>query len=478
MQMSSLSGWRLVFGCLALATTALQAMAPGEPPPGPAGPPGMGPPPMMPRISETRYRAAIQVRDGAVDMAGSSAAAVHGGKRGATFAHGISISSSQDDFNGVLVQGGKSAFTLSDAVIDLHGTGHNDFLGIGAGAMTAGGLMILRNVKITTNGAVASATIAAEQGIMRVYDSMLIAHGGALPAGYVAHIGPGMMEPPAPLKIKGTARANITMSNARSYFYHCTIVADGWGALSTDATGGDVYLEANDSTIKVNNSGYGVYADFGARVVVNGGSLETATYGGIIAGAAEARFSQVQGKSGGNAMMIHSVMGNPQEVGKFQLVGGNFATQAAVVLIKSANADVLIDSATLQPANGILVQSVVNEDANATRVNGVKTPGDHVSLRNGAYVGSILHADRERSMTLVLQDAHLTGAIVDAELSMNSGSRWTASADSRVTLRGFDSSSAIDAPVGITIRANASSDTHLPDRTVLKSGGVLVIEPQ
>jgi hypothetical protein len=398
------------------------------------------------------------------------------GKAGDSSAAGIVLGSAAGKRNGLVVHGGSAPYTVSDASIALSGNGSNDFEGIGAGALVdAGGSLVLKSVQITTRGVLAAATTAREGSVLKVYDSTLSAHGGALPAGYVPMIGPGMMEPPAPLGIKGTARTHLSTSKSKTYFYNSTIVADGWGALSIDDAGGDVYLEVNDSRIEVNHSGYGVYADFGATVVLNRSRVDAATYGGIIAGAGRIAFNGVEATAGANAVMIHSVMGDPQEKAILSITGGRLATQQAALLVKSANADITIDGARLQPADGVLVRSVVNADPNATHTGGKVVQGIHLLVKNAELGGDILHGDTARAMVLELERTRLRGAIRNAALMLDTGSRWTATADSNVSLAGDTDLAHIDAPPGVTISAQAQAGSPLHGSHALASGGRLVV---
>jgi len=97
-------------------------------------------------------------------------------------ASGIRISSALDKFNGIYVTGKDSHFTLTDAQISLSGNGSDDMSGIGAGALVGGqATLTLRHVRITTHGVIASAASATAGGTLKVYDSLLIAHGASLP---------------------------------------------------------------------------------------------------------------------------------------------------------------------------------------------------------------------------------------------------------------------------------------------------------
>jgi hypothetical protein len=420
----------------------------------------------------TRY--VIYVQDGAYVAQAPALRALSGGTVGSASASGVRIASADDNLNGIYVTGRDSRYTLANARIDLSGNGSDDMSGIAAAALVGGGgALTLRHVTITTNGVVSSTASATEHSALKVYDSILIAHGGTLPQGYVRKIGPGMMEPPAPLGISGTARASVTTDHSESYFYHSTIIADGWGALSTDMTNGHVYLEADDCSIRTLNSGYGTYADVGAKVVINRSRMDVASYLGIIAGDGTVLLNHVTGRSRGIGILVHNVHGKTSEVGGIEIDGGKLVTGKAVVLVKSANADITLDRAALASGSGVLIQSVLNDDPNATRVDGQAVAGIRATLRRLAVTGDILHRDPDRTMSIALLGAWLRGAIEHASLSMDAASRWTATANSTISLAGGVSIAQIDAPGGVTIAASVGSDSTLTGSYRLRGGGTL-----
>ncbi|WDS35038.1 hypothetical protein [Pseudoxanthomonas sp.] len=431
--------------------------------------------PEMPSTAQTDYRAGLYVVDGKVVKDRTEATAFGGGQVKDGGADNLAIATQgRNDFNAVLVRG-NGQYTLSHAKLDLHGDGSNDFLGLGAGAMVEGGAtLVIRDSSIQTYGVIASTIAALSKGVLKVYDSTLHAHGGPLPPGYVPHIGPGMMEVPAPLKITGTARAALTAGDSKSYFYNSTVIADGWGALSTDAPGAS-YLEANDTIVKVNNSGYGTYADHDCTVVINRGSFDVPSYAGVVAGPGSLTFNGLKSMSHGNTVMIHSVMGKPAEISKLAIKGGQYRSDSDAILVKSANADIEIDGATLEAGNGVLVHAIVNDDRAATKVNGEQVSGVRVSLAHTQVEGNIVHEDGDRHMQLSLKDSRLKGAIHDAEVSLDSGSRWLATGNSRVLLAGSVQLAQIDAPTGVTIEAVAGQGSTLTGTQRLASGGTLKI---
>jgi hypothetical protein len=267
----------------------------------------------------------------------------------------------------------------------------------------------------------------------------------------------------------------VTTDHSESYFYHSTIIADGWGALSTDMANGHVYLEANDCTIRTLSSGYGTYADVGARVVINHSTMDVASYLGIIAGDGTVLLNHVAGRSRGIGVLVHDVHGKTSEVGRIEIDGGKLVSGKALILVKSANAEITLDGAALASDSGVLIQSVLNEDANATKVDGQTVAGIRATLKHLSAAGDILHRDPDRAMSVSFVGTRLKGAIERATVTLDAASHWTATANSTITLAGAFRVGQIDAPRGVTISAAVGSDSTMPGSYPLRSGGTLNI---
>ncbi|MBS0481349.1 MAG: hypothetical protein JSR96_04210 [Proteobacteria bacterium] len=407
-------------------------------------------------MAETKYASALTITDGR--LAGRDGVTAKGLQVSASAANSLTIQSAQSSYNGVIVAGGRSAYTLTDSKIRLAGPGSNDFLGIGAGVMVRdSAALVLNHVDIETSARAASAAVAAENSTLRIYDSRLVANGGPLPADYKPHIGPGMLEPPAPLGLKGTARTVLAMSNSRTYLYNSQIEAAGWGALSTDATGGNLYLEANDCIVKVTGRGYGAYADFGAKVVLNRTRVDSGAYQGIIAGAAEIQFNAASGRAADSSVMIHSVMAfDPTEQGRLSVKDSKLSSGGPVFLVKSANAAINVEASELASDAGTLLEVRKNDDPNATQTRGAVVPGVHLALSKGTYRGNVTDTDPDRPTELMLSGAQFSGQLSDVRFSADPDSRWTASGNSRVALVPGTGLDTIIVPTGayVTIISN------------------------
>jgi hypothetical protein len=431
----------------------------------------------MPEMQPTPIAPAIYIDNGQYMQAKSKPADVTGGKVTGDAATGIKLVSKDKDFSGLYVKGGKSVFTLADSTIELYGDGSMEGSTVGAIAED-GATLILRNDKVTTNGLRSSAIIAQNRAMLKVFDSTIRSNGGTPPAGVkFPDMGPGALGAPKPLLLEGNARDTLVMNRSEAYYYHSKILSEGWGALSTDAVQGYVYLEANDCDIETVKQGYGTYADYGATVVINDSRMHNGRYSGVIAGAANLTLNNVTATSGFNHVMIHVVGGAPTEVGKLTIKGGSAESGEAAIYIKSANADITLEKARLTSKTGMLIQSIVNEDANRTKVNGQKVPGIQVTLKDEKLEGNISHEDTERGMTLNFKGSTLKGTIKNASLTLDAGSKWTATGNSTVTLLGkVKVATNLDAPSGVTITAVAGKDSLLNDGSYnLSSGGVLIV---
>jgi hypothetical protein len=399
----------------------------------------------------------------------SKADAVTEGTLNDRFASKVKIKGEGGDTGGVFVKGLGSEYILSDANIELNGDG-SGLAGPGSGASAEDhATLILRNCTITTSGEARNATAVQNYGTLKVYNSTLTARGVPFTPDITSTTQKQQLE------IDGNSRAHVTLGHSYSYFYYSTIVAEGWAALSTDIADGFVYLEANNCTVKTIKSGYGTYADGWCHNVLNSCDFDVASMAAIIAGEADITFRDTNARCGSYFALIHNV-GSAQEIGTLRVTGGEIATQKTAILVKSANAEIVVDGAKIKPANGVLLQSAVSADPNAAKAahpTKAQAYGIQATFRNMDAVGDILHGDKQnRPMALYLESTTLKGAIRDASIKMDRLSGWTATADSSVTIIGEVDLSQIDAPAGVTITAIAQEGgTHK-----LASCGTLILK--
>jgi hypothetical protein len=324
--------------------------------------------------TKTKYsfRAAIDVEDGFVVEKRSVKAAVSGGKVTNTSAKDVKITSTGDNFNGIFVRTSESnktpfSYSIENLKINFTGNGGDDFAGYGAAIAASGYADVTVNkAEIITDGVIRSATFVGGNATLHVNDSYI--HTGS-PA-QLPKVVVGMMEVPWMLGLTGTCRSTMLCDNGTAYYTNTHIVADGWGALSTDSVK-SVKLYATKCTIDLVKGGYGSYAD--------GESLDT--FSGCTFNVKDMALIMTQGSgvftdgtvvnSQRYGVMAHSGFGsNTLIIDK----GSVFNTKEAAILLKSTGPAIIVDNAKLNSENGIILQAMVNDDPNMSG-GGMGGPG-------------------------------------------------------------------------------------------------------
>ena len=336
-------------------------------------------------------------------------------------------------------------------------------------AASDGEVVFLENVYLQVDGAQRYVSSTFGDATTVINDSYLVSTGNA--NGYTNDI-------PLPfsneaLLISGAARTNFTIGTSHTYYFNSTVIAEGWAALSTDASAGDgLDLYAYNTKAYALNGGYATYADFTCRVWLYGSLLEAAEVGGILSksgeivvldgssapegvmnyntGTTTSEGSHV--KAGRNAFMIHApdMMGEglaAADHGKLTIRKSTLETTSSlkstfdysaygqatatyldyikgdVILIKSTSATVELEEVVLKSSNGVLFHTVLNSD----RFGNFLAADDNkavrpitLSLSEMSAEGAILHDDYQRNMQVNLIGTSLTGKV-----SQGSHQSWT-----------------------------------------------------
>lgn len=412
--------------------------------------------------------ASLWMTDGEINVERSGAAPYSGCVDGKGNILNYSIDCDQPELNALVIEGGTAV--IMDADLHLSGCGCSDFTCKGAGILAESGAKVdIRNSKLITHGSTRAATIATTGATLKVFDSVLETYGGPLPEGYVPVIGPGMMEPPAPLGLGGNCRTHLSMDNSESYFYNCRIYGEAWAALSTDSSGGYVYLEANDSDIIMNGNGYDIYADNGCHVVLNRCKISSGNVFGIQDGNSTIRMQDVTGSCKGYGFLIHGGMHDLMDIGTVTMVNCDLTSVGPMFRCKSTNTDIYLKDCKLTATDGVIVETMLTDDSfyYQTRTHEADEYGVQFTFENMELFGDMNCLDPERKTCLNLLATSLTGGIQGyPQLRLTEGSTFTATKDSEITLIG--SPEGLDAASGVTISVQGAGDT-IP----LPSGGTL-----
>jgi hypothetical protein len=402
------------------------------------------------------FRVAVYVDDGKVVAEKSVKAAVVGGQVSDTAATGVSITSNEESFNGILVTG-NSKYRIVSPTIKFTGNGGNDFAGFGAAIMSSGMADVtVSNAKITNKGAVRTAVFVGGNSTMHVKNTTIDVANGTLPADYKFTIEVGkMMAVPWMLGLTGNIRATNLVDNGTAYYSDSHIRTQGWGALSTDDTK-RVRMYVTNTRVEAVDSGYGAYTIGDSVDRFSHSTLNVHDYGMIMAANGSGTFTNgTVVNSGRFGVMMHSGIG----VNGTLLIekGSIFNTKSTAIQVKGRGANIIVDDAQLNADNGILLQAMINDDpmapggpggpgapsgpggapAPAGAVVGVQAPVSaasvaggsavHATFRNVTLKGDIINSRASQGdMVIRLEKSMLTGGISTATAEPSTGKTATA----------------------------------------------------
>jgi hypothetical protein len=396
------------------------------------------------------FRVAVYVDDGKVVPEKSVKAAVVGGHVSDTTATGVSITSNEERFNGILVTG-NSKYKIVSPTIKFTGNGGNDFAGFGAAIMSSGTADVtVSNAKITNKGAVRTAVFVGGNSTMHVKNTTIDVANGTLPADYKFTIEVGrMMAVPWMLGLTGNIRATNLVDNGTAYYSDSHIRTQGWGALSTDDTK-RVRMYVTNTTVEAVDSGYGAYTIGDSVDRFSHSTLNVHDYGMIMAANGSGTFTNgTVVNSGRFGVMMHS--GNGVNGTLLIEKGSIFNTKSTAIQVKGRGANIIVDDAQLNADNGILLQAMINDDpmapggpggpggppAPAGAVVGVQAPVSaastaggsavHATFRNVTLTGDIINSRASQGeMIIRLEKSMLNGGISTAMAEPSTGKTATA----------------------------------------------------
>ncbi|MBB6253263.1 right-handed parallel beta-helix repeat-containing protein [Nitrospirillum iridis] len=395
--------------------------------------------PSMLGDAQYRFRAGLYVDGGRPVPDKSVTAALGGGVTTDTVARDIKLISRDPAFNGIIVTGA-SVYTVDNATIHLSENGGDDSVGYGAAILANGDAKLtVNNARIVTRGVIRTAILADGNATVTVNDSDIQTMDGVLPPGYVPSILPGkMMEVPYGLGISGNVRATNVEGKATAIYNRTHIHAQAWGALATDGDG-PTRLIARDSLIEVAESGYGAYANGEAHDLFEHCVFNVPDYGLVVGGPGSATFTKgtvVNSRRFG--VMMHQGTGGGTVTIEDHSV---FNTGSTAIEVKGRGTHIVIDAADLRPGNGVLLQTMPNDDPIMKEMMsgaggpppGAAPPADApprptysgdvvVEIRKTKLVGDVIHAMRDTgALVVTLVDAELEGAITTGTASPTSG---------------------------------------------------------
>lgn len=317
----------------------------------------------------------------------------------------LEVAANGEGFDSVIATGKGTILTLTGSITAADsgaGKRASDFSGLGAQILASDYAKVrVDSMIIDTKGFLRSAFITDNHAQIFVKDTTVTAMGAnPLTQAYKGYANCAdqnvMISPPWVLGIQGGVRAgNMLGDRSTLTVVDSKITSGGWAVLSVDA-GSSAMMNVVDTTLEIlpesqggmssgrfsysgkYGSGYGTYFTGNAKENFCGVAFKGLTYGGIYTGGegtyrsstgtmelkdAEGRaLEPVAGK--GQPTVIDAVWGfmNHGSATVNVLDGTVVNAEEAVFLSKTGGATFIVDNAVLNPASGIILQMMDNDD--------------------------------------------------------------------------------------------------------------------
>ena len=323
------------------------------------------------------YRTGLFVDAGQIVEESSVLSALVGGTYDGKSASGISITSNNSFFNGIIIN--DADYTVSNVSMVANGAGGNDFTGYGAGiAITGTSKAEIDNFNFMATGPIRHGIYIGGESekdnlTVTVKNSFLKTDGsvGAIPAGA------GMSSVPWLLGIDtyGHVRTQMIAGYANVTYKNSTLLSDGWGVLSTDDVSvpekyGDFAIKLNveDSNVDITGtSGYGSYAigackNIFSNTVMGNTKNSTTKYGLTYALIVANEYAGGEFINGTNVTAKYPVMYHKNQTGVTRVDDATFNSYGANFLIKHCYPVINVSKSKLNSEAGVIVQLMGSDD--------------------------------------------------------------------------------------------------------------------
>jgi hypothetical protein len=307
----------------------------------------------MQRGDQPEFRTAILIENGKYIAGKSVQAIVRGGKVTNKATTGVSISGTEESFNGIIIDG-DTEYAIDGVKIDFEGNGANDFIAWGAGIAAIGNAhLTINNTEVKIKGVTRCAFHAGGNSVTTLNNCRLINESPVKEK----------FRPMWALGLSGTNRTTQLCDKATVYYNNCYVMSNGWGVLSIDG-GVRVRMYLKDSTVELigpRARGYGAFSIGDAFISYDHCTLNVQGYPLLMGG---------HGNSNGditNCTVINSslygLMIFRDTDGHLKVDKGSTINSAlSTFLVKGSSATINVDNAKLNPANGVILQLMDNDD--------------------------------------------------------------------------------------------------------------------
>jgi hypothetical protein len=378
---------------------------------------------------DLKYRTALFIDGGKVVEESSVISALRGGAYDGKSASGMTITSNNDMFEGILIN--DSEYKVSNVTMTAKGAGLSDFLGYGAGIGATGKSKVeIDHYTFNAEGPIRHGIYVAgdspDMGLTVSVNNSFIKTNGT--AGEILK-GSAMSNVPwvLGLETNGHVRAQMIAGYANVTYKNSTILSDGWGVLSTDAVGqpkkyGDasIILKVEDSTVDITGtSGYGSYSIGACRnifsnTVMGGSKYSTNKYGLTYALIVANEYAGGDFINGSNVTARYGVMYHQTQTGVTKVDSSTFNTQGAIFLIKSCYPVINISNSKLNSDAGVIVQLMTSDDPGMMGTFFAESLNSATTVKNKKF--DIYHVNKTDTKIF---NQEVKGSIIDAQVNLS-----------------------------------------------------------
>lgn len=325
---------------------------------------------------------------------------------------GVTISSDEPSFNGLLITG-TSTYHVKDCRFMLDGPGHNDFMGVGA-AVTAidNTHVLIEDCDFTMAGVTRCAIHVAGESVVDVKNCRIENHSPE-DLEWLGDFSWG-------IGVTGTNRLVQLADNGTVTYDNCDMKTNGWGICSIDGCDDCAKVFIKNSRLELSGpraNGYGAFC-IGDRNVVSFDHSKVHVDGyallvrGMLPGAARAEI--VNGcEVTGNRFAILSIGDNDTPV---TLADSSFVTGKSTLTVKGSSTRFLIKNCTMTPGNGTILQLMDNDEAGMDVV-AVKVPNNRTDqYEEGRALDSITAG---RDVQITFEDMTAIGNLFNSTTNLH-----------------------------------------------------------
>ncbi len=359
----------------------------------------MGPGGLMRGNQITRYmHAGVIVENGKVQPSKGVAAIIDGGEVTDTCADGIYIGTSEEGFNGIVID--NSDYTIKNARMDFEGFSDNDFIGAGCGVTSVGKSNVtIEDSEFTFSGVTRCAIHAGGDTMLTVKncDIINLSPDSDWTGSFSWQVG-----------FCGTNRLVQLTDNANVVYENCRMKTNGWGISSIDGTWESCKMVIKDCQLELSGPrahGYGAFCIGENEIVFDHSTVDVYGYPMLLKGMEGlGRPSIINGSVIKGRRFGAMAVGDDNSI--FNITDSTFDTGKANLVIKGSATIINITNSEMRAKNNVILQ-LMDPDESGMNVLEYKIPVGEVDTPLADR--DLSAASESEDVILNIADCTLTG---------------------------------------------------------------------